>query len=219
MSFSTATYRTLPAPAHDPTGMLETNSVSETGCEISHDALLESSVKWQGLQHQTGRPRRQHRFRHARSLPTLPTPCPSAPQVTTAQWLRQVRWRSAHLQRLSDRCQPNRALHGLHNLQLRGACECQSNREEAFPSDPFQYLQDEGAQEHCGRSSLTPAQQASQVGPAALVPRPSLPRAPPLTTCANADILGSLLSTTCPSSFQRAARTLGATFYIQERRC
>jgi hypothetical protein len=68
-------------------------------------------------------------------------------------------------------------------------------------------------------TSLTPAQQASQVGPAALVPRPSLPRAPPLTTCANADILGSLLSTACPSSFQRAARTLGATFYIQDRQC
>jgi hypothetical protein len=69
-------------------GVLETDSVSETGCEISLAAMLESRkmrVKCRGWRYLIERSRRKKRLRHARSPSALPTPCPSAPQATKAQ--------------------------------------------------------------------------------------------------------------------------------------
>jgi hypothetical protein len=65
-------------------GMLETDSVRETGCEISRAAMLESSVKWRGWRYLIERPRGKKRLRQARAPSALPTPCSSAPQATKA---------------------------------------------------------------------------------------------------------------------------------------
>jgi hypothetical protein len=124
-------------------GVLETDSVSETGCEMSRAAMLEWSFKCRGWRYLIERPRRKQRLRHARSPSALPTPCPSAPQATKARGpANGVPRRRASVRAsswyLGYRSLWYLAVHCIHWIRARLQLESTSNSRRVHVVDPPQ---------------------------------------------------------------------------------